>query len=71
MTVGAAPAGTLICPWQPAGEVHEVVWVAVSWLNRHPHTQTEYFRCTACPRALRVTHGVIESTPGREVVVKL
>lgn len=68
MTVGMRPAGLLLCPWQPPGEVHEVVWVAAAF---GPKDTTEYFRCKTCPRALVVRDGVISSTPGPEVVIAM
>jgi hypothetical protein len=58
MTIGMAPLGKLICPWQPAGDEHEIVWVAAAFDDDGTE---EYFRCNTCPRALRVRGGIIES----------
>ncbi len=68
MTIGFQPKGFLICPWQTPGEEHEVKWVAASFGD---DGTTEHYRCETCPRALHVTHGVIASEPGREVVIRM
>ncbi len=68
MTIGIQPEGKLVCPWQLPGKKHTIVWVAASFGESGT---TEHYRCTACPRVLHLTNGVIRSEPGNEVIISM